>query len=136
MSKNNKGMVCLLNRWEWVTRGIGGEKPDCRNHRHISRRRLYERSGDARFADELLARVYDAQDQLLGFIVVVAKQARWADHVGNLGCQVRIDPTGWKLISAELDRFQTVIDAGQSSPGFVKLSDWSGLKPGISGIKN
>jgi hypothetical protein len=93
---------------------------------------VYERFGDARFGDEPSARVYDAKNELLGFIVVVAKRARWTDHAGDLRSQVRIDPTGWKLITAEVDRFQTIIDSGQSPPMFVRLSNWSGVKLGIS----
>lgn len=36
VSIHTKGRVCLLNEWEWdgLSRGV---KPDCKEHRHVSR---------------------------------------------------------------------------------------------------
>jgi hypothetical protein len=121
MSKNSKGMICLLNSWEWEDQRVNGVKPDCRNHRHLSSRRLYERIGDARFADAILAHIYDVRYRLLGFIVEVAKRVRWADHSGDQRCGVRMDSACWKLVSAHLNRFQTMIDAGQRPFEIVTL---------------
>jgi hypothetical protein len=112
MSKNNKGMICLLNAWEWEDLPTGGT-PDCRNHPHLSRRRLCERVGDARFADRVLADVYDVQGQRIGFIVQVANRVIWADNLGNWKSRVKIDPASWKTINGHLNRLQAITDSGE-----------------------
>ena len=131
MAKNNKGMVCLLNAWEVEDRRVNNAVLDCRNHRHLSRRRLYELFGDARFADRTLAHVYDAQQQLIGFVVEIAGRVRWCEKSGDHQCKVRIDPACIKTINAHLNRFQAMIDAGQRPFEVIKLPDWRGSKPCI-----
>ena len=48
MSIHTKGRVCLLNGWEWDewSRGV---KPDCKQHRHVSRPNAFYISRQARF---------------------------------------------------------------------------------------
>lgn len=55
VSIHPKGRVCLLNEWEWegVSRGV---KPDCKEHRHVSRTNAFYVSRRAGFG-ELLALV-------------------------------------------------------------------------------
>ena len=131
MAKNDKGMVCLLNAWEVEDRRVNNAVLDCRNHRHLSRRRLYELFGDARFADRTLAHVYDAQQQLIGFVVEIAGRVRWCEKSGDHQCEVRIDTVCIKTINAHLNRFQAMIDAGQRPFEVVRLPTWRGIKPRI-----
>jgi hypothetical protein len=131
MPKNQKGMICVLNRWEWEEQRQNGLLPDCRNHRHTSRRRLYERSGQARFADRTLADVYDAQLELIGFIVEVAGRARWCEKLGNQGCKAWIDASSMETINVHLNRFQAMIEVGRRRFEVIKLPKWHGNKPGI-----
>lgn len=44
MSTHRKGRVCYLNPWE-VEERKRGIKPNCRNHRHISKAEAFELSG-------------------------------------------------------------------------------------------
>ena len=87
MSKNNKGMICFLHPWEWEDYRVTGVRPDCRNHRHITRRRAFELTGDTRYAARTLANVFDTQ-QLIGFIVEVAGRTRWCQKRGTYECKV------------------------------------------------
>lgn len=45
MSIHKKGSVCFLNSWE-IDESRRGVKPNCRNHRHISRADAFNLSGD------------------------------------------------------------------------------------------
>lgn len=131
MSKNNKGMICLLSPREWEDRRVNRVVPDCRNHRHLSRRRVCEFFGEARFADRTLAHVYDAQQQLIGFIVEIAGRVRWCEKLGDQECKVWIDAASTKTINANLNRFQAMIDAGQRPFEVITLPKRRGNKPGI-----
>jgi rRNA processing protein Gar1 len=131
MAKNNKGMVCLLNAWEVEEARVNHAVPDCRNHRHLSKRRVCELSGDARFADRILAHVYDARQQLIGFIVEIAGRVRWCDKLGQRKCEVTRDAACIETINAHLNRFQDMIDVGQLPFEVVKLPNWRGNKPCI-----
>lgn len=124
-------MICLLSPWEWEDWGANRVVPDCRNHQHISRRRAYEHFGEARFADRILAHVYDAQQQLIGFIVEVAGRVRWCEKLGDQQCKVWINAACIKLIDAHLNRFQAMIDAGQQPFEIINLPKLRGNKPGI-----
>ena len=128
MSKNNKGMICLLNLWESEDRRTNGIAPDCRNHRHLSRRRVFELFGEVRFADRILAHVYDAHPQLIGFIVEVARRVRWCQNSGDLSGKVTIDAACIETINAHLNRFQAMIDAGEEPFEIIKLPKWRGNK--------
>ena len=97
MAKNRKGMICLLQEWE-IESLLAGVPLDCRSHRHLSRRRVFERRNDSRFADRILVRVYDAKGELLGLIVEVAGQARWAFDYGWNGMKL---PRGLPLIAQD-----------------------------------
>jgi hypothetical protein len=131
MSKNKKGMICLLNPWECEDWDANRVVPDCRNHRHLSRRRAYEHFSEARFADLILAHVCDAQQQLIGFIVEVAGRVRWCEKLGDQECKVWINAASVKSIDAHLNRFQAMIDAGQRPFEFINLPKLRGNKAGI-----
>jgi hypothetical protein len=131
MSKNNKGMICLLNPWEWEDRRVNRVVPDCRNHKHLSRRRVFEHSGKVRFADRILAEVYDAQRHLVGFIVEVAGRVRWCEELGDQECRIWLDAASTETINTHLNRFQAVIDAGQRLFEVITLPKRRGNKPGI-----
>jgi hypothetical protein len=45
VSTHRKGRVCFLSRWE-IEESRRGIKPNCRNHRHISRAEAFDLSGD------------------------------------------------------------------------------------------
>ncbi len=124
-------MVCLLNPWEWQDWSVNRVLPDCRNHRHISRRRAYEHFGEARFADRILAHVYDAQQELMGFIVEVVGRVRWCQKFGVQGCEVWINAACIRTIDAHLSRFQAMIDAGQRPFEIINLPKLRGSRPGI-----
>jgi hypothetical protein len=128
VSKNNKGMVCVLTSCESqdLQNGI---RPDCRNHRHISRRRAFEHTGDVRFADRTLARVVDAKNQLAGFIVEVAGKARWATDYGpNWTWRgATFHRKCWVTLNALLKDFQILLDARKPIPDCVQL-EWSGIR--------
>ena len=48
MSTQSKGRVCCLNPWE-VDERERGSKPNCRNHRHISKTAAFDLSGRPHF---------------------------------------------------------------------------------------
>jgi hypothetical protein len=52
VSIHTKGRVCLLNGWEWDewSRGV---KPDCKQHRHVSRPNAFYISRESRFGELL-----------------------------------------------------------------------------------
>ncbi len=131
MAKNNKGMICLLQPWEWEDYHANGARPDCRNHGHLSRRRACELLGQARFADRSLAHVYDSQEHCVGFIVEVAGRVRWCEKRGDKKREVTIDAACYKSINAHLNRLQAMVDAGEQPFEIIKLSSWRGMKPGI-----
>jgi hypothetical protein len=113
MSKNKKGMICILNDWEskdWHENGIS---PDCRNHRHLSRRRVCERLDDARFADRILAHVYNSRRQRIGSIAQVGQRVIWTRHCGDLRCDLGIANEQREMINAHLKRLQGMIDSGK-----------------------
>src|SRR5438270_8160511 len=131
MSKNNKGMICLLSSQEWEQRRVNRVVTDCRNHRHLSRRRVCELFGDARFADRILGHVYDAQQRLMGLIVEFAGRVRWCEKLEDQGCKVWIDSSRIKAINVHIDRFQAMINAGQRPFEVIRLPKWCGNKTGI-----
>jgi len=116
MSKNNKGMICLLNEWEWDDKRVSKIEPDCRNHRHISRRRLFQRTEDARFADRILAQYRDPELGDVGWIVQVANRAYWADRLPRWISKLRLAPAHWRAISDHVRRCQAIIDSGGKPP--------------------
>ena len=111
MSKNRKGMICILSSHEVRDFHEKQVQPDCSNHRHLSRRRVFERLRDARFADCILAQVYDAHG-LLGFIVNVAGTVRWCEGPGDHGCKAWIDAISRRAIDEHVRRIQALVDAG------------------------
>jgi hypothetical protein len=131
MSKNNKGMVCLLSPIEAEELRSNRVAPDCRRHRHLSRRRVFELFGDARFADRTLAHVYDAQKQILGLIVEVAGRVRWCERLGDQGCKVWIDVASAATINAHLSRLQALVDNRQRHFEIIELPKRRGNTPGI-----
>jgi hypothetical protein len=78
-----------------------------------------------------LAQVYDAQQQLIGFIVEVAGRVRWCEKLGDQGCKVWIDSACTKTINIHLNRFQAMIDVGQRPFEVIKLPKWRGNKAGV-----
>jgi hypothetical protein len=111
MSKNKKGMICLLNSWEHDIRGVSTPAVDCRNHKHLSRRRACERFGISGFADRILAHVYDnGRHELLGFIVAVADRAEWFEKQANQDGKFWIPPAWVKKIEAHTYRLQALIN--------------------------
>ena len=60
VSIHAKGRVCLLNEWEWdgLSRGV---KPDCKEHRHVSRTNAFYMSRRARFGKWLASVRSDAK---------------------------------------------------------------------------
>jgi hypothetical protein len=131
MSKNRKGMICLLNSWEWEDQQVNGIVPDCCNHHHISRRRACERFEDARFADHVLAYVYDFRDRRVGFIAQIGNRVIWTRHDGDWKSVVLIVRAQRKIIDAHIARFQAMIDTGKQ-PFFEKIS----LPPGSMESRN
>src|SRR5271166_5849199 len=120
MSKNRKGMVCVTNPWEYEDWRANGILPDCRNHRHLSRRRAFELFG-GRLAGQNLAHVYDAQQQFLGYIGEFAGQVRWCEKSRvPASTALAFDASYTETIKSHLNRFQAMIDAGQASFEVIK----------------
>jgi hypothetical protein len=92
---------------------------------------VYERSGKVRFADRILAHVYDAQQELIGFLVEVAGRVRWCEESGSRGCKVAIDAACIETINEHLNRFQAMIDSGQASFQVITLPEWRRHKAAI-----
>ena len=128
VSKSSKGVFCVLAPWELedTNRGVA---PDCRNHRHVSKRRAFDRTGDVRFASRTLASVFASRGELIGFIVEVGGRARWALHHGEnwKGPINKLHPGCWATINAYLNQYQTLIDSKQATPSVINL-DWQGTK--------
>jgi len=124
-------MICLVNPWEWEDWDVNRVVPDCRNHPHLSRRRAYEHFGRARFADRILAEVYDAPQQPIGFIVELAGRVRWCEKLGDQECKVWSDPACIETINTHLNRIQAMIDAGQRVFEIINLPKLRRNKPGI-----
>lgn len=125
MAKNRKGMICLMQDWE-IESLLAGNPRDCRNHRHLSRRRVFERRNDYRFADRILVHVYDARNDLLGLIVEVAGQARWALDYGLNGTKLppRLTPQCKGHINDHVRDVQGMLDKKKPIPRVLKL-DWT-----------
>lgn len=109
MSKNHKGMVCLLSAAELRELRANSIAPDCRLHRHLSRRRVCQLFGDARFADRILAYVYFAQKEFLGFIVESGGIVRWCEKSDDERDKVWIDPISRAAIASHVNRIQASI---------------------------
>ncbi len=131
MSKNKKGMICLLSPLECQELSVNHVAPDCRRHLHLSRRRVCELFDDARFADRTLAHVYDAQEHLLGFVVEVAGRVRWCEKLGDEGCKVWIDPVARAVIYDHLDRIQAILSRQQPRFEVIVLPKRRGSRPGV-----
>ncbi len=112
LAKNKKGMVCLLHPWE-IDDQDKGVVPDCRNHRHLSRRRAFEELGDVLLADRLLAVVRDSEHKTLGFIVELDRRARWCEQIGRIPHPFTINSACWPAVTGHLKRLQELLDAGQ-----------------------
>jgi hypothetical protein len=113
MSKSNKGMICILGTREWEDWDHRGVSPDCRNHRHISRRRACERFDDARFADEILAHVYNSQHKRIAFIARLGQRVIWTRHWGDLRSELGIVSAQSEMINTHVKRIQAAIDSGK-----------------------
>jgi hypothetical protein len=75
VSIHNKGRVCYLNPWE-VTERKRGNKPNCRNHRHVSRAEAFEQSGNPAYGVVLTTLYSSASGKTVrcGYFVKVAGQ--------------------------------------------------------------
>lgn len=105
-------MICVLNGWEWEDLRRNGVVPDCRNHRHLSRRRACERFEDARLADRILAYVYNSQNKRIGLIAQVGPRVIWTRRLGDLKPEAGLVSAQWEMVNAHLKRFQAIIDSG------------------------
>ena len=124
-------MICLLNPWEHDSRGVPSPPLDCRNHKHLSRRRLCERFGVPRFADRILAHVYDdGRHELLGFIVRVADRVQWFEKQADQHGKIWIPAVWVKTIMAHTHRLQAMIDIGQRPFEIIELPKRRGKSPG------
>ena len=66
MSIHRKNRVCLLERWE-VEELRRDLKPNCRNHRHISKAEAFELSGNPRYGKIVgLLQTRDAAKPMVG----------------------------------------------------------------------
>lgn len=75
MSIHRKGRICYLNPWE-VADANRGIKPNCRNHRHISKAEAFELSGRPEFGKILsttfLKEKASSKVVLCGYFVEIA----------------------------------------------------------------
>jgi hypothetical protein len=128
MAKNNKGMVCLIHPWEFEA-AMGGQRFNCRNHRHLSRRRVFERTSDARFADRTLVKIFDRNFEYIGSIVEVAGQARWAmSHGEDLDLRPAILPAGCRsFVEKYLQYIQSLLHSKKPIPRAIQV-DWESIK--------
>jgi hypothetical protein len=123
MAKNNKGMVCCIHPWEFEAT-TKGEAVDCRNHRHLSRRRAFELTNDARFADRILVEVYGHKEQLIGAIVEMAGRVRWAVSYGeNWNRPEQLPPTYRAFIDKYMQGVESRLRSKEPISPAIQL-DW------------
>jgi hypothetical protein len=124
VSKNNKGMICILAEWE-IENHENGIAINCADHRHISRRRAFERTSHSLFADRVLKNIYTAQFDYVGSVVEVAGQARWATRRQDQDLSkpaAVVSNECWQFIVGYMNRVQAMIDARQEPPEYIYLS--------------
>jgi hypothetical protein len=119
MSIHQKGMVCVLHEWEVYDNEVNGAKPDCRNHRHLSLRRAFESTGDAQFANAILAYIVYPPRKPVGFIVEIGGTARWCAKSGQVKCREKISLA---RINRLLAVFQSAIERGDRRCYVMPLS--------------
>jgi hypothetical protein len=117
VSIHDKGRVCLLNEWEWegLSRGV---KPDCKEHRHVSRTNAFYMSRRAGFGE------------VLDFIQRDAKKTS-----RPFGCYVKVAGTVEyvhlkKRIKLDLENIYSLGEkiAAEENLKFVRRKEWEYLK--------
>lgn len=120
MSKHSKSMICLPHPWEAAEYDTNKVEPDCRNHRHWSKRRAFERTNNVMYANRILAEVVqrDKDIEAVGFIVESGGRARWTPVTSAWGCPDTISP---EAITKLLSYFQRTLDEVEQTSYIVRI---------------